>query len=106
MNIAQIMKQAQAMQKKMADMQEELAKKTFEGTSGGGAVKITITGKGELKEIKIDPAMANPDDIEILEDLIIAAFNDAKKKSDAESEDSYGGMMGNMGMPAGFKFPF
>jgi nucleoid-associated protein EbfC len=106
MNIAQIMKQAQAMQKKMADMQEELAKKTFEGISGGGAVKITITGKGELKEIKIDPAMANPDDIEMLEDLIIAAFNDAKKKSDAESEDSYGGMMGNMGMPAGFKFPF
>jgi DNA-binding YbaB/EbfC family protein len=100
------MKQAQAMQKKMADAQEKVASSEFSGTSGGGMVSITISGKGEVRKIKIDPSLANKEEIEILEDLIIAAFGDAKKKADSSTEDVFSGAMGGFSLPPGFKMPF
>jgi nucleoid-associated protein EbfC len=106
MNMNQIMKQAQAMQKKMMQMQEEIAKKEFEGSSGAGAVKLIINGKLELLSLKLNPEIVSEDDTEILEDLIVAAFNDAKKKYDASSEENTSGMMGGMQLPPGLKMPF
>jgi DNA-binding YbaB/EbfC family protein len=105
-NIANMMKQAQAMQKKMLEAQEELAKKEYIGNSGGGVVSLSIDGKGNLLKIKISKELINPDEIEILEDLIVAAFSDAKKKQSEDSEDSLSGLMGGMNLPAGLKFPF
>lgn len=105
-NMNMLMKQAQEMQKKVLEMQEEMAKKEFQGMSGGGSVKIIINGKGTLKSIKIDPEMANKDDIEILEDLIIAAFNEAKAKLDEESSGGMSDMFGGMKLPPGMKMPF
>jgi DNA-binding YbaB/EbfC family protein len=101
MNFNQIMKQAQAMQKKMTEMQDEMAKQEFEGSSGGGAVKIALNGKGVMNSIKLDPSIVSAEEVEILEDLIIAAFNDAKKKLDETAESSFGSLM-----PNGMKFPF
>lgn len=105
-NIANMMKQAQAMQKKMLDAQEELAKKEYIGNSGGGVVSVSVDGKGNLSKIKIAKELVNPDEVEILEDLIVAAFNDAKKKQSEDSEESLSGVMGGMNLPAGLKFPF
>ena len=106
MNIQQLMKQAQAMQKKMAEEQEKIANTEFEGAAGGGMVKVTITGKGELKNLKIDPTLIDPDDPEVLEDLIVAAFNNAKKEADEATNSAMSDMAGGMGLPPGFKMPF
>jgi DNA-binding YbaB/EbfC family protein len=100
----QLMKQAQSMQKKMAELEEKMASTEFTGTSGGGMVTVTVTGKGLMTSIKIDPSLIEKDDIEILEDLIKAAFNDAKKKVDASSEGEMSGALGGMNLP--FKMPF
>ena len=102
-NMNQIMKQAQAMQQKMAELEAEKEKKEFTGTSGGEMVKVTISGKGEVKSVKIDPSIVDKEEVEMLEDLITAAFNEAKKKSDEDSQDSMSNMMGRMQMPPGFK---
>jgi DNA-binding YbaB/EbfC family protein len=90
----------------MAEVQEKIALTEYNGVSGGGLVNVTINGKSEMVKLKIDPSLATPDDVEILEDLIVAAFNDAKKKVDSETEGSMSGMLGGMGLPAGFKMPF
>ncbi len=105
-NIANMMKQAQAMQKKMLEAQEKLAQQEYTGSSGGGVVNVTIDGKGDLLKVKISKELANPDEIEILEDLMVAAFNDAKKKQTEDSEANMSGLMGGMNLPAGMKFPF
>lgn len=105
-NINQIMKQAQEMQQKMQDMQAELAKLEYTGKSGGGMVFLTITGTNEMKSLKIDPSLIKLDEKEILEDLVIAAYNDARSKVDNASKDSMSGMMGGLGLPPGFKLPF
>ncbi len=105
-NIANMMKQAQVMQKKMVEAQDELAKKEYEGNAGGGVVQVKINGQGFLLKVTIAKEMANPDEVEILEDLILAAFNDAKKKQNEDSENSMSGLMGGLNLPAGFKFPF
>lgn len=105
MNIQGIMKQAQAMQKKMEEMQEKLALEEVEGTSGGGMVKVTLNGKFEMKAIKIDPTLVIADEADILEDLIIAAFNDAKNKVDAKMQNSMADMTGGMNL-GGLKLPF
>jgi len=106
MNINQLMKQTEAMQKKMMQMQEEFASKEFEGKAGGGVVTVVLNGKSEALRVKIDPSIINKDDKEILEDLMIAAFNDAKKKVEENSESNMMGMFNNMGLPSNFKFPF
>ena len=106
MDINQLMKQAQVMQKKMKDMQEQIAKKEFQGNSGGGLVIVTMTGNGEMQKISIDPSLLKPDDKEILEDLIIAAYNDAKAKADQESKNSMTGAFGNLAGLPGMNLPF
>ena len=102
MNINQIMKQAQQMQKKLEQMQEEMGQKEFEGAAGGGTVKIVINGKGEMLKTSLSKEIVDPEDIEVLEDLIVAAFNDAKKKLENETSD----MMGGFQLPGGMKMPF
>lgn len=106
MNIQQLMKQAQTMQKKLAEEQEKLAEKEFIGSAGGNMVTVTINGKGSLLKLKIDPSLIDPEDPEVLEDLIIAAFNNAKKDADESSESAMAGLTGGMGLPPGFKMPF
>ena len=81
-DILGMMKKAQAMQAKLADAQEELSRLEVEGQSGGGMVKIIVTGKGEMKSIHLDPSLLTPTDKEMTEDLILAAFADAKGKAD------------------------
>lgn len=104
MNIQKMLKQAQQMQAKLGEVQAELEQREVEGNSGSGAVKITLTGKGAMTKIAIDPSAL--DDREMLEDLIIAAHNDAKNKTDAMVADAMGNVTGGMGLPAGMKLPF
>lgn len=106
MNINQIMKQAQQMQKKMGEIQEQLQAAEYEGKSGGGLIAATINGKGEVKKLKIDPSLIDPEDPEVLEDLIVAALNNAKKDADQASSDAMQGAMGGLPLPPGFKMPF
>ncbi len=106
MNIAGMMKQAQAMQKKMLEAQEKLSEQEYMGNAGGGVVSVSINGKGELLKVKISKEMMSEDEVEILEDLIVAAFNDAKSKQTADSEGSMSGLMNGLNLPAGMKFPF
>ena len=100
-NMNQIMKQIQTVQKKFGEAQEKIALMEYNGSAGGGMVNVTINGKGEMIKLKIDKSLINPDDVEIIEDLILASFNDAKKKSDADSEGTMSGMLGGMGLPPG-----
>lgn len=106
MNIQQLMKQAQKMQKSMEITQAKLSATEYVGTAGGDMVKVVITGKGNLKSLKIDPSLISPDDPEMLEDLIVAAFNNAKKEADEASSSEMSGAMSGMGLPPGFKMPF
>jgi DNA-binding YbaB/EbfC family protein len=105
-NIAGLMKQAQQMQQKMADMQAKLDATEVEGVAGAGLVRITLTGKGALKGIKVDPKLADPAETEMLEDLIIAAHADAKGKLDALTDAEMKNATGGMNLPAGLKLPF
>ena len=86
MNIQRLMKQAQEMQKKMQEEQERLSNTEIEGISGGGMVKIVMNGKMAVKKISIDKSIVDPEDVEVLEDLVLAAFNDAKDKIDAKMQ--------------------
>ena len=97
-NMANLMKQAQKMQKQMMDKQEELAARTLEMTSGGGAGKVVISGKKELQELKINPDVVDPDDVEMLEDLIISAVNEAIRQVEEMYNNEMGRMTGGMGM--------
>jgi DNA-binding YbaB/EbfC family protein len=101
-----MMKQAKELQGKMQDLQSEIAAIEATGSSGGGMVTVTVDGKGGLKAIKIDPSLARPEEIEILEDLIVAAANDARGKAEALAADKMQALTAGMGLPAGFKLPF
>ena len=105
-NFNQLMKQAQGMQQKMQEMQEQMVNNEYIGKSGGGLISITINGRGEMRKIEIDNSLLKPEEKEILEDLIVAAFNDAKQKADQEAQSSMSGALGNLGLPPGFKMPF
>ena len=105
-NMSQIMKQAKAMQEKMAEMQKKIEETEIEGSSGGGAVKIVMNGKHEVKNLFIDPSIVNSNEKEILEDLIIAALNDVNKKIAENTNDQLGSISGGMGLPPGLKLPF
>jgi DNA-binding YbaB/EbfC family protein len=104
MDIKALMRQAQQVQEKMKKVEAELANKEYEGSSGGGLVKIIINGSGVAKKVIIDPSLLVKDEIEILEDLLIASFNDAKKKSDDSSGDAIRGATAGIPLPPGFKF--
>ena len=97
MNMNNIMKQAQKMQKQMLETQETLNQNTLEMTSGGGAVKIVISGKKEIQSIKIDPEVVDPDDVEMLEDLILSAVNEAIRQADEMYTNEMGKITGGLG---------
>lgn len=105
MDMQQIMQQAQEMQQKMQSLQDQLAEVEVHGQAGGGMVKVTMTCKGSLENIDIDPSVIDPDDKEMLEDLVKAAINDAKGKIDQTIADETQKMMQGMGMPAGMELP-
>jgi DNA-binding YbaB/EbfC family protein len=103
MDIQGLMRGAQEMQKKMQKAKEEISKNKFEGSAGGGLVTITISGDIVAKKINIDDSIINIEEKDVLEDLLVAAFNDAKKKAEDASEDSLKSIAGGMPLPAGFK---
>lgn len=105
-NLGAMMKQAQQMQSKMAEMQAALEQAEVTGQSGGGMVSIVMTAKGEPRRVKIDPALVNPAEVEVLEDLIAAALRDARGKADAHVAEEMSKVTGGMNLPAGFKLPF
>ncbi len=105
-NLGKMMKQAQEMQGKMAEMQAALEKAECSGQSGGGLVSVTLNGKGNMKGLKIDPAIFNGDDAEMVEDLIVAAFNEAKRKVEEHSQAEMAKITGGMQLPEGFNLPF
>ena len=104
-NIGQLMKQAQMMQENMRRMQEQLGSIEVEGQSGAGMVKVTMTCKHEVKRVAIDPSLLG-DDREMLEDLVVAAFNDAARRVEAAVAEKMGALTAGMGLPAGLKLPF
>jgi hypothetical protein len=108
-NLGNMLKQAQQMQTRMQEMQAKLETLTVEGGAGGGMVKLTLSGKGDLKRVSIDPSLLAADEREVLEDLLVAAHADAKQKVEAmmaeEMQKATAGM--NLpNMPGGFKLPF
>ncbi len=105
-NLGRLMKQAQEMQAKMAEMQAKLAEIEIAGASGGGLVQATLNGKGELRALKIDPSVVDPEDVEVLEDLIVAAFNDAKAKVEAHIAEEMKKLSGGLQLPPGMQMPF
>jgi hypothetical protein len=105
-NLAAMMKSASQMQQKMADMQAELEAAIVEGQAGAGMVRITLSGKGEMKSIKIDPKIIDPADADMLADLIMAAHADAKRKTEAVAAEAMQKAAGGMQLPDGFKLPF
>ena len=106
-NLGQLMKQAQQMQSRMEELQEALAAAEITGSAGAGMVTVTMNGKNEVKAVKIDPSMAGgADDVEILEDLLAAAFNDAKAKVEAKTQEEMQKITGGLNLPPGMKLPF
>lgn len=97
-----MLKQVQKMQQEMARLQEELEERTVEASAGGGAVTVKVTGKKELQEIKIDPEVIDPDDKEMLEDLVLAAVNEALKKAEEMVSSEMGKITGGMNIPGLF----
>lgn len=100
-----IMKQAQQMQEQMQKAQEELVNVEVVGESGAGMVKVTMTGKHDVKRVEIDPSLLG-DDKDMLEDLLAAAMNDANRRVEAASQEKMSQLTAGMGLPAGFKMPF
>ncbi|GBR33929.1 YbaB/EbfC family nucleoid-associated protein [Gluconobacter kondonii] len=105
-NLAGLMKQASQMQAKMEAAQSNLASLVVEGSAGAGLVTVKLTGKGEMRDLKIDPQLADPTDIETLQDLIVAAYTDAKAKAEAASSEAMRDVTGGLDLPAGLKLPF
>lgn len=101
-----MMKQAQKMQAKMAEVQEKLTTIEVEGTAGGGLITITADGKGTVKRIKIDPTLLDPAAGEVLEDLMVAAFHDVQAKAEAKASEEMSKVTGGMKLPSGMKLPF
>jgi nucleoid-associated protein EbfC len=98
-----IMKQAQAMQQKVQAVQEELDRLEVEGSSGGGMVKVVLSAKGQAKSLRIDPSLLVPDEAEILEDLVVAALNDARQKADRAAQEKMEEVTKGLALPPGLK---
>ena len=105
-DIGKMMKEAQALQARMAEAQEEIARTAATGTSGGGLVSVTVTGKGEMKGLRIDPSLMKPEEAEIVEDLIVAAHRDAHGKAESAIAEKMAEVTGGLGLPPGMKLPF
>ena len=106
MDFLGMMKQAKVLQEKMQGMQAEIAALEATGSAGAGLVTVTVDGKGGLKRIKIDPSLAKPDEIEILEDLVIAAANDARVKAEAMAAEKMKTLTAGIPLPPGMSLPF
>ena len=106
MDIMGMMKKAQAMQAKLEEAQAELGRLEVEGASGGGMVGVTMTAKGDLKGVRIDPSLMRPADKEMLEDLIVAAFADAKGKAERLAAEKMQALTAGLALPPGMKLPF
>lgn len=106
--IGNLMRQAQQMQEQMKKAQEELASLEVTGNAGGGMVEVVMTGKHEVRRVKLDPSLLEDDDAEMLEDLLAAAVNDAVRRVEEASQEKFSGMAGGLGgmLPPGFKMPF
>ena len=105
-NFGNLMKQAQDMQAKMEDMQDRPAIVDVTGVSGGGMVSVTMNAKSEMRAVKIDPSLFNNEDAEVVEDLIVAACNDAKVKAEAAMQEEMAKITGGLNLPPGMKLPF
>jgi DNA-binding YbaB/EbfC family protein len=106
MDFLGMMKKAEELQKNMQQMQEQLGQATVEGSSGGGLVTVTLTGKGEMKGLKIDPSLFKEDDVEVLEDLIVTAHNEAKTKAEQMVQQKMAEATAGLPLPPGMKLPF
>jgi hypothetical protein len=102
MDIADLVKRAQEAQGKAQALQAQMAQLEMEGTAGGGLVRVTLNGKSELKKIAIDPSLLKPEDREMVEDLVVAAHNDAKTKLDRRVNEEMGRLAQGLGLPPGF----
>ncbi|MEQ1669656.1 MAG: YbaB/EbfC family nucleoid-associated protein [Hyphomicrobium sp.] len=102
-DIMGMMKKVGEMQARMKDMQEELARAEFDGQSGGGLVRVTLDGKGEVKRVRIDPSLMKPEEAEIVEDLIVAAATDARAKADTAMQSKMAEVTGGLPLPPGMK---
>ena len=105
-NLAGLMKQASQMQAKMQEMQARMEQMEHEGVAGAGMVSLRLNGRGELKSIRIDPRLADPAEMEMLQDLIVAAHADARAKSDAAMAEEMKSVTGGLQLPPGMKLPF
>ena len=105
-NFGNLMKQAQEMQTKMQEMQDRLADVEISGAAGAGMVSVTLTGKGDMRKVKIDPSLFSSEDAEVVEDLIVAAFNDAKVKVEQHMQEEMSKVTGGLNLPPGMKLPF
>ena len=105
-NLAGLMKQASQMQSKMAEMQAKLDATEVEGEAGAGMVRVTLSGKSELKRVKLDPKLLDPAEAEMVEDLIVAAHADAKRKVEVIMADEMKNATGGLELPDGMKLPF
>jgi nucleoid-associated protein EbfC len=104
--LGDMMKQAQAMQQRMQELQAELERAEIEGSSGGGLLRVVLSGKGDLRRVKIDPSLVKPEEAEVLEDLLVAAHADAKAKTEAAMQEKMAELTGGLKLPGGFKLPF
>lgn len=101
-----MMKQAQQLQERMTQLQEQLGALEIEGAAGAGMVTVKLSGKGDLRRVKIDPSLLKPADAEMVEDLIVAAHGDARRRLEARVQEETKELMGDMALPPGFKLPF
>lgn len=101
-----MMKKAEELQRKMAEMQDEAGRATVDGSSGGGLVMVTLNGKGVMQSLKIDPSLFKEDDVEVLEDLIVTAHNEAKGKAEEMMQKKMAQMTEGLPLPPGMKLPF
>lgn len=105
-NLTEMLKQAQQLQGRMAEMQAKLEAHELTGSAGGGMVTVTLSGKGEMRRLSIDPALFKPEEQTVVEDLIVAAHRDAKSKAEAYMAEQMAQVTGGLPLPPGFKLPF
>ncbi len=105
-NLDQMLKQAQAMQAKMAELQAQLDAAEITGSAGGDLVEVTLSGKGEMRRVRIDPSLVQGSETEVIEDLVVAAHNDARAKVEARTAEEMAKITGGLDLPPGLKLPF
>lgn len=105
-NLGEMMRKAQEMQARMAELQEKLGQIEKTGVAGGGMVEVTLSGKTQARRVKIDPSLFASRDVEVIEDLVVAAFNDAKAKVEAHVAEEMAQLTGGLQLPPGFQLPF